>query len=208
MNKIASLLLLIISFNCSAMNYVKIEKDYAVSYAQNNVIYKDIGSGIQWNNDYMVTAKHVNFVRGSVYECSENCDLRFVKHKKINNNPLPKWRNDRKNEKLNIVGNGGGESTDVVSGILLNLELFVDNGELKKSLPKDGNINSMVKVIRANIIPGQSGGPVYGVDDEVVGMAIGHTVIFDNKGNKEFVSLYIPYKTIKNEWLKFEKNNN
>ena len=183
----------------SPYNYVRMEK--TTSFTEKGVRYTkdDIGSAVQWNEDYVVTAKHVNFVDGIEYKCHEGCDLQFVKKKA--KGPIPQWRNHVSNEELTIVGTNMKKRVVVAKG--KDLDLYTSSST---------NTNTNVYISTAITEGGMSGGPVFGNDLKVVGILTGGTKGVDINGNKapelvgkgEDFSLYIPYRTIQAEWNKFQ----
>lgn len=183
----------------SPYNYVRMEK--TTSFMEKGVRYQkdDIGSAVQWNEDYVVTAKHVDFVDGIEYKCDEGCDLQFVKKKA--KGPIPQWRNHVSNEELTFVGTNMKKRVVVAKG--KDLDLYTSTSS---------NTNTNVYITDANAEVGMSGGPVYGNDLKVVGILSALTKGVDVYGNKapsligkgENFSLYIPYRTIQSEWDKFQ----
>ena len=199
------LFLMIISFGVLADNdYLKIEASHLVEENGNSFTVNQYGSAVRWNDDYIVTAKHLDFVQGSKYKCSENCDLQFVKYK--GKSLTPKWRERVPYEDITIVGNSPGSKTIISKGQDLNLKYYVSNTKIESVPYKKEQVNALVYASNAKVIQGQSGGPVFGNNGDVIGMVIGNTILTSAKTGQEFeVSLYIPYSVIEKEWLKFQK---
>lgn len=198
--------LVLISFNVFANNqsYIKIESSY--SYVENGRKFtmNEYGSGVRWNSEYIVTAKHVDFISGSVYKCSHNCDLQFVK--KDSTDGIPQWRERIPLEDVTIVGNSPGSKTIISKGNDLNLKYYVSNTKVESAPYKKEEVNALVYASSAKVIQGQSGGPVFGHNGDVIGMVVGNTILTNVKTGQEFeVSLYVPYSIIEREWLKFQK---
>jgi hypothetical protein len=183
LKKTLVLLAIIISNSCFASN---LNINYgSLRYYYENIRYT--ASFTQWNEEYAVTAKHVEHLEGSVYICDYGCDLQFFKHK--NTQQLPSWRNALANEKLIFVGQNGEQQKMVSVGI--NMDNSV----------KDTQTGIyMGKLARVTVIPGMSGGPVYGMDGRLVGMSFASVKkSLDNYGPNAY-SLYIPYEVIQKQW--------
>lgn len=206
MKKYVLFMLFLISANVFAynQNYIKVESSYSYIENGHKVTMNKYGSGVRWNNEYIVTAKHVDFISGSVYKCSHNCDLQFVK--KEANGVIPQWRERIPSEDITIVGNSPGSKTIISKGNDLNLKYYVSNTKVESAPYKKEEVNALVYASSAKVIQGQSGGPVFGHNGDVIGMVIGNTILTNVKTGQEFeVSLYIPYSIIEKEWLKFQK---
>lgn len=185
----------------SPYNYVRMEK--TTSFTENGVRYTkaDIGSAVQWNEDYVVTAKHVDYVDGIEYKCGEGCDLQFVKKKA--KGPIPQWRERVANENVTIVGTNMQKRVVVAKG--KDLDIYTTSNK---------NTNTDVYLSTAVTEGGMSGGPVFGDDFKVVGILTGATNGTDVEGNKvpelvgkgDAFSIYIPYSTIQAEWNKFQSS--
>lgn len=152
----------------------------------------DIGSYVQWNEDYAVTAKHIENVKDVVY-VSEKYDLKFFKHK--SKNPLV-WVDAKPNEPL--VSKGfphypQRRKENVLTAYSVDVQII---------LYKQPNYALMDTML----VRGMSGGPVLNLNNEVVGINIGYTNEKYKVGNKnqEF-SVYLSYKGIQEEWNKFAK---
>ena len=152
----------------------------------------DIGSYVQWNDEYAVTAKHVKNVKNVAY-VSKNYDLVFFKHKSAA--PL-KWADTKVNEPL--VSKGfpffpQRFKENVVSANNVNINLTLDN------MPH-------YFLMDAQLVGGMSGGPVFNQYNEVVGINIGYTNKRYNIDHKEQVySIYLSHQGIQQEWNKFTK---
>ena len=150
----------------------------------------DIGSYVQWNDEYAVTAKHVKNVQNVAY-VSKNYDLVFFKHKSTA--PL-KWADTKVNEPL--VSKGfpffpQRLKENVVSANNVNVNLTLDN------IPH-------YFLMDAQLVGGMSGGPVFNQYNEVVGINIGYTNKRYNIDHKEQVySIYLSHQGIQQEWNKF-----
>jgi len=201
-------LMLLVSFVASAEeNYVKFEAVQTYEEGNRVLTEHDYGSGVRWNDDYVVTAKHVSFAQGSVYKCSENCDLQFVKRKIVGNGVVPQWRESVATEKVTIIGNSIGGKTVISKGQDINRYFYVASGKVESRPEKPNQENAIVYASTAEIVHGQSGGPVFGDDGKVVGMLIGKTILTGKEGKQYTVSVYVPYSVIKAEWEKYKKES-
>lgn len=158
---------------------------------EDNKKFKDtlneFGSGVQWNEDYVVTAKHVAFVKNSAYKCGEGCDLQFVKRKAFAG--VPSWRAVVALEQLTFVG------TDQLSQLQQKTGFDID-----KTAVTTVNRAIPVRLVSTPTVVGMSGGPAYAKDGSVVGILTGS--VTDSKST-EF-AVMIPYEVIQSEWLKFQ----
>lgn len=204
MKKTIAILIFFISSYSSANNIVvPFEKNIQIK--KNGEVYNqhDYGSGVRWNQDYIVSAKHVNFVQNSVYQCSKNCDLQFIK-KNANNFIVPKWRDVKPHEFINIMGNSSNGKIVNAKGTVFQKDFYMNNDKVLNDLRNKNQKNSLLYATTAKIVHGQSGGPVIGVDGSVVGILIGETEVTNANGDKLMVSMFVPYSVIKQEWDKFQ----
>lgn len=202
---IIGLMLLVSCVASAEENYVKFEAVQTYEEGNRVLTEHDYGSGVRWNKDYVVTAKHVSFAQDSVYKCSENCDLQFVKREIVGNGVVPEWRESVAAENVTIIGNSVGGKTVISKGQDINRYFYVAAGKVESSPEKVGQENAVVYASTAQIVHGQSGGPVFGDDGKVVGMLIGKTILTGKDGEQYTVSVYVPYSVIKTEWEKYQK---
>lgn len=152
----------------------------------------DIGSYVQWNEDYAVTAKHVRNVKNVAY-VSADYDLVFFEHKSTA--PL-KWAETKKNEPLTSKGFPffpSREKEKVIEAKSVDINLTMDD------MPD-------YYLLSAQLVSGMSGGPVFNQFNEVVGINIGYTKRLYNIDNKtQIYSVYLSYQGIQKEWNKFQK---
>lgn len=148
----------------------------------------DFGSGIRWNEDYIVTAKHVAFVENSVYKCKEGCDIQFVKSKNPKQSPV--WRKHVAGEKITFLGIDQNSKLQAISGNDLNIETTTTT-----------NTAVIANLSSNKTFGGMSGGPAYATDGKVVGMLTGGATL----ENGEPVTVYLSYEVIKSAWDNFQK---
>lgn len=157
------------------------------------------GSGIQWNEDYVVTAKHVDFVENSAYKCGDECEIQFVKRKA--KGPVPVWREVVTNERMTFVG------------VDVSLKTRADVGsDIDYAVYTSSNRASLSRLATNKTVGGMSGGPAYGDDGKVIGMLTGGVTNVQVDGHRDKklegkgddFSAYLPYSTIKAEWDKFQ----
>lgn len=157
---------------------------------ENGQKFKDtlnsFGSGIQWNEDYVVTAKHVNFVENSAYQCQKGCDIQFVKRKA--NDTIPVWREVVSREKVTFVGIDESYNIQQKTGF-----------ELDRLVYTTSNSDVLVRLVSVSTLGGMSGGPAYAEDGSVVGILTGST-----SENGSDMAVLVPYSIIQAEWNKFQ----
>ena len=173
------------------LQFITFQKKTETIVVENGEKFKDTlnlhGSGAQWNADYVVTAKHVNFVENSAYLCKTGCDLQFVKRKSAG--AVPVWRDVVSLEKLTFVGIDKTDTLQNKSGVDLNI--------ITKT---DANSSINIRLVSTPTLGGMSGGPAYGKDGSVVGILTGG-VSMDGANEQ---AVMVPYEVIKAEWLKFQ----
>lgn len=178
------------------MPYVRFQD---VSRTDEGLIH-ETGSGIQWNSDYVVTAKHVATGKhNSEYVCDTGCDLQFVRNKATSS--IPTWRSAVPREKLTAVGvvvygndpkYGPKRRTHVVDG---------SDAHARSKI--EGKGNEFVSLALMKTEDGMSGGPIYANDKKVVGMLLG-TTILDINGKVQPAAIYLPYDVVVAQWEKFQ----
>ncbi len=148
----------------------------------------DFGSGVQWNEDYVVTAKHVSFADNSAYKCQEGCDIQFVKRKA--NDSIPVWRDLVAGEVVTFIGIDQTSKIQVISGHDLNIQTHTSS-----------NSTVFANLALTQTFGGMSGGPAYAYDGKVVGMLTGGSNLEDGQP----VTVYLSYEVVKAAWDKFQR---
>lgn len=188
------------------LNFVTFEKTVEVLVIQNGQTVTDTqsryGSGVQWNEDYVVTTKNVDFADGSVQPCIKDCEIQFIKRKATA--PVPDWRTHVPNERLTFVGIQSEANFRAEFGMDLNVKTYTES-----------NTDMLVNVADNRIVSGMSGGPAYGLDGKVVGILTGSMDITNLRnathhilsGRGEELSVYLSYDDIQKEWEKFQQSH-
>lgn len=173
------------------LEFITFQKKTETAVIENGQKFKDTvnsyGSGSQWNADYVVTAKHVNFVENSAYLCSAGCDLQFVKRKAAG--VVPVWRDVVAQEKITFVGIDQNDKLQSKTG--------VDLGVVTSTTT---NSDISIRLVATQTFGGMSGGPAYAQDGSIVGILTGSV---DNNGAPA-KAVMVPYEVIKAEWVKFQ----
>jgi len=188
------------------LSFIAFEKTVEVVVNQNGKMIKNsqsqYASGVQWNEDYAITAKNVKFIDGSVYQCPKGCDIQFVKRKATT--PIPDWRSHVANERITFVGIESEARFRAEFGMDLNVKTY-----------SESNTDMLVNVADNQIVNSMSGGPAYGLDGKVVGILTGSTEVSNLRnatnqnlsGRGERLSVYLSYDDIKKEWDKFQQEH-
>lgn len=186
--------LLVLTVVLSGCSTVERDEQYGPITHVNQDNSIDIGSYVQWNNEYAVTAKHVQNVSNIAY-VSADYDLIFFKHKSTA--PIH-WTETKFNEPLLSKGFPffpNREQEKVIQAKSVDVHLTMDN------VPD-------YYLLDAQLVAGMSGGPVFNQFNEVVGINIGYTKRLFNIDNKTQVySVYLSYQGIQKEWIKFQSIN-
>lgn len=160
-----------------------------------------IGSAVQWNEEYAVTAAHTPFVTNVVHRCSSGCDVVFVKRKASGR--IPQWRAAVPGEEVTSAGHSPFLLSVYGKGIASDTRMLVRNADVPFPL----------SVHSAAIVKGMSGGPLYGSDGKVLGINIGLNIgriqtlgqpTELSPSRLPRVSYYIPYHEIEKEWRVFQ----
>lgn len=188
------------------LNFVTFEKTVEVHVVQNGKTITDTqsqyGSGVQWNEDYVVTTKAVNFVNGSSQLCIKDCEIQFIKRKATA--PVPDWRSHVANERITFVGIESEARFRAEFGMDLNVKTYTET-----------NTSTLLNVADNQIVNSMSGGPAYGLDGKVVGILKGYTETANlrNSTNRnlsargERLSVYLSYEDVQKEWVKFQQSH-
>lgn len=174
------------------LQFITFHKKTETAVIENGQKFKDTvndyGSGIQWNEDYVVTAKHVNFVENAAYQCQEGCDLQFVKRKATG--AVPAWRDVVAMEQITFVGVDKTDTLKAMTG-----------ADLNQSLSTTTNHAINVRLVSTETFGGMSGGPAYAKDGSVVGILTGSV---NSEAKSAPMAVLVPYDIIQAEWLKFQ----
>ena len=188
------------------LNFVTFEKTVEVLVIQNGQTVTDTqsryGSGVQWNEDYVVTTKNVDFADGSVQACIKDCEIQFIKRKATA--PVPDWRSHVVNERITFVGIESESRFRAEFGMDLNVKTYTET-----------NTGMLLNVADNQIVNGMSGGPAYGLDGKVVGILTGSTETLNLRnstnrnlsGRGEHLSVYLSYEDVQKEWEKFKQSH-
>lgn len=173
------------------LSFITFHKKTEKISREDNKKFKDtlneFGSGAQWNEDYVVTAKHVAFVKNSAYKCREGCDIQFVKRKAYSG--VPVWRNVVPLEQLTFVGTDQSNQLQQKTGFDIDKKAITT---VNRAIP--------VRLVATPTVVGMSGGPAYAKDGSVVGILTGGVT---DANSTEF-AVMIPYEIIQAEWVKFQ----
>lgn len=163
-----------------------------------------VGSGIQWNQDYVVSAKHVGvtYLNGTPeYTCDTGCDLQFIRRSADDNN-VPQWRSPVANEALTAVGMTL-EVDDLNPQKVRRVSVAKQGVDVNIVVQTESNGNNDVRLARITTQSGMSGGPIYGADNKVVGM-LTSTVNYSYQGKVQPMAVYLPYDLVKMQWEHFQ----
>lgn len=157
------------------------------------------GSGVQWNEEYAVTVKHIPYLANVVHRCSSGCDLVFFRHRSTGK--IPTWRSAKGGESVSALGFSLFPGTLEGQGTALSTRVELpDQADTEAYGVHDGPI-----------VMGMSGGPVIGRDKAVLGITVGmlmgkRPAFFEFRG-KPRLSLYLPYDVILREWKVFQRKS-
>lgn len=158
-------------------------------------LYLFRGSAIQWNQQYAVSAAHIPLLPDVVHRCSTGCDMVFIRHEA--EGPVPTWRPTVVGERLETVGQ---------SPLFVTVRGIGSSRFPTVRLNRSGD-STHYALADAPVAKGMSGGPVYGVDDAVVGMTVGMflpaTPLPASLQEAPSLSVYLPYEIVLREWKLF-----
>jgi len=152
---------------------------------------KKEASGVQWNEQFLVTAAHVDFLPEQGVACPSGCDLQFVRARRDLNTV---WREPKDWESIRVVGAVAGQGVVARQGRIL---------PGRRALSSDSAVQ--YQLLEAKVEKGMSGGPVYGADGAVLGMVVAfidpeelakHEVLKNLSG----LGLFLTTADIKREW--------
>ncbi|MFJ2387120.1 hypothetical protein [Pseudomonas koreensis] len=158
----------------------------------------NVGSAVQWNEEYAVSAAHIPQLPNVEYHCSTGCDLVFIRRKA--EGAVPDWRAAVTGERVKTAG---------INSLMLTVKGVGTNNGQRVRL--DSKSDRGIYVLSdAPVADGMSGGPVYGSDNAVVGMTVGIFVPYtlspnDTRQHKKTMTTYVPYEAIRHEWKLFSQ---
>lgn len=160
-------------------NIVHITADGASAYA----------SGVRWNDNYIVTVKHLTGFTSKEKCDSDNLDVAFIKRDKKSYEYTEKWTNPINNEKVLMTGSSKNKITIKIEGSVVEGRFPYKN-------------STDYKLVTGKVRKGMSGGPIKNHKDEVVGIIIGYTlpILLKGKEEKSSYSVMLPFESIQKEW--------
>ncbi|MGU5817682.1 hypothetical protein ACV1EC_22645 [Aeromonas hydrophila] len=192
---VIGLLLSMAQFGCSGSLQPVASNEATPGYFRVNSsgtsTFLHIGSAVQWNQSYAVSTAHIPSLSDVVHRCSTGCDLVFIR--RAADSPPPIWRPAITGEVLETVGQS---------------PLFITVKGTGTSKPQRVHVkgdNTYYALSDAPVVEGMSGGPIYGVDDAVVGITVGvyHPPLPMPTANIDNLTVYVPYEIIQREWKYF-----
>lgn len=164
----------------------------------NNGLSVAFASGIRWNEEYLVSVKHLEDGSGLKKCASSKLDLAFYKKPITPIENIPSWADMKTGSVVSMEGFiFKGEEFNKIKGEVIS-GVFTYGGQKKYKLASNLVSNGM------------SGGPVKDGDGNVVGLIIGYTATpvkiksDENqnavKGADKQFSVLIPYSSVKEGW--------
>lgn len=177
----------------SSLQYVQFESKKTTA----DDSYFSISSGVQWNDDYVVTLKSTQTDRDK-FACLDECGVIFVKSRKVTY--VPQWRHRISNEPVTLTG-----ASDELGADFVIKSMDIDVSAISADITPYPVYAVPVPVVENNA----EGGAVYGADGKVIGIISGFVNTVDDSGERltyldgfdsGFFALYIPYSELIRAW--------
>lgn len=157
-------------------------------------------SGVRWNDEFIVSVKHLSDGSG-LSRCEVNkVDLAFYRKSVVANERVPKWENIRNQSNVSMEGfvNMGNQFT-AVPGVVKPF-IFTYKGQSK------------YKLVSGVVAKGMSGGPVKNDNGNIVGLIIGYTAneielpqVKNQEAEQGKYSVVLPYSVIADGWKEVQE---
>ena len=147
-------------------------------------------SGVRWNDDYIVTVKHLKGFNSKQKCDSDNLDVAFIKKEKTSSESSIKWTNFLNNENVLMMGSSKNKETREIPGSVMKGKFPYKN-------------STEYKLVTGQVRKGMSGGPIKNNKEEVVGIIIGYTqpiLLTGQEETKRVYSVMLPFDSINKEW--------
>lgn len=175
------------------LNYVKFES----RKTDDSDTYFTVSSGVQWNDDYVVTLKTTES-ENDKFACLDACGVVFIKRHKAET--VPEWRNRISNEPVILIG-----ASDEVDETFVFKSMDIDVSAISADITPYPVFAVPTSIVENNA----EGGPVYGDDGKLIGIISGFVNTVDDTGERltyldgfdsGYFALYIPYSELLRAW--------